>query len=379
MKFENDNQLMQNHVRNSSVELLKIIGIMLIVINHVAGTLTNMDTTPYCLGTATRDIQYLMLNMLKYGGNLGNYIFFVSSAWFLLDSDKINKRKILQMIMDIWVISVIILIVVYILRDGNIGIKEIIKNIFPTTCGNSWYMTCYLLFYPIHCFLNMVINNTEKATLLKTILVMILLYFGINYLKYGYFFSSILILWICIYFVIGYMKLYLTDISNNIKINIALFVVGLVGNIGMTVVTNILGLHIGFFGDKLIHWTSACSLFIILMVIGMFNIARNVHIESKIINYISKLSMLIYIIHENVLLRAYYRPMMWEYVWGNFGYEHILLWVFVLGAIVFVFGLISSIIYKCTIQKCVTKIGDMIYPKLCNGYGRIESILLKLH
>lgn len=377
--------LANKNTRNSSIELLKIIGVILIVINHVVQTLSSKNTNiPYHdyvvnLRLATTNIQYLILSMLRYSGALGNTIFFVCSAWYLLDNNKINKRKILQMLMDIWIISIVILIVVYVLRNGHIKVGMIREQILPTTFGNNWYMTCYLLFYPIHPFLNIIINKVEKSTLLKTTLVMLFLYMGINYLHKGHFYTSRLILWIVIYFAIAYMKLYLVDISNNFKLNVCIFLTGFIGNYGLIVLTNILGLHMNFFSNKLLHWNSNGSPFILLMAVGLFNIARNIHIESKAINYVSSLSLLIYIIHENMLLRRYYRPMLWQYVYVNMGYDFILLWTLVISLIVFLFGLVASMAYRHTIQKFVTRVGDMLYPKLCNGYSHIEKILFKLH
>ena len=372
--------------RNSSIELLKIIGIILVVVSHVVQTLSDTETyMPYHdyivdLRLATTNIQYLILSMLQYSGSFGNTVFFVCSAWYLLDSDKTNKRKILQMLLDIWVISIIFLIIVYILRDGDIELYTMINQIFPTLYENNWYMTCYILFYLVHSFLNMIIMKVDKPILLKTVLVMLCLYFVINYLQNRYFYyNSALIVWVVIYFTIAYMKLYLVDISNNIKFNICIFIIGCVGNYGMVILTNILGLHISIFSSALLHWNSKGNPFILLMVVGLFNIARNVHIESRVINYVSRLSMLIYIIHENMLLRTYYRPMMWQYVYENMGYEYILLWTFVIVLIVFLFGVVSSIIYKYTIQKLVTRAGDVLYPKLCNLYDHIEKNILKLH
>ncbi len=382
-KIKKINDISEKNTRNSSIELLKIIGILLIVISHVVQTLHEsniyIDYKDYIINLclATKNIQYLILSMLQYSGTIGNTIFFVCSAYFLLDSKKSNKRKILQMLMDIWIISVIIFIPVYILRRGDIGIKMIIHQLFPTLFGNNWYMTCYLLFYSIYPFLNIIIEKVNKLTLFRITLIMLFLYFGINFLHTGYFYISDFILWIGIYFTIAYMKLYLVDISNNIKLNIIIVLIGFIINYTIIGVTNILGLHFSFFSDKLFRWNRN-NPFILMMVIGFFNIVRNINFKNNIINYLSKLSMLIYIIHENMLLRIYYRPMLWEYVYVNYGYRYILVWTFILVIIVFLFGLILSIIYKCTIQKLVIKIGDILYPKLKSRYYKIENLLLKL-
>ena len=208
--------------RNSSIELLKIVGIILIVISHVVQTLhSNNDyviENDYILdiSTATTNIQQLTLTILRYSGSLGNSIFFICSAWFLLDNDKVDKKKILHMLMNVWVISITILIAVYIIRGGNLQIKLIIKQILPTTFENNWYITCYLLFYPLHPFLNRLIKSMEQKILLKSTLVLLFLYVGVNYILSGRFFSSQIILWITLYFAIAYMKFYLADLSKAI-------------------------------------------------------------------------------------------------------------------------------------------------------------------
>ncbi|SEK38718.1 Acyltransferase family protein [Streptococcus equinus] len=346
---------------------------------HSSNNMVGIQDYILHISIATTNIQYLILAMLQSSGSFGNTIFFVCSAWFLLDSSKVNKKKMLQMLLDIWVVSIIIFIIVYFLRSGNIGLVMILKQIFPTTFQNNWYMTCYLLFYPIHPFLNWIIKKMDQKVLLKTSCILSFLYIGVNFVQDGHFFTSQLILWVTIYLMIAYMKYYLVDISNNIKINIRLFIVGFVGNYGIVALTNFLGLHISIFNDKLLRWGSNCSPFIILMVIGMLNIARNIHFESSVINNISKLSLLIYIIHENILLRTYYRPLMWQWVYTNMGYSHVLLQTFILTVIVFAFGLIASIIYRNTIQKCVTKFINATYPLLCREYVKFETLLLRLH
>ena len=371
--------------RNSSIELLKIFGIFLIVINHVIQTLhsSNPDlaNNDYVLdlNMATANIQQLILTILRYSGSLGNILFFICSAWFLLDNDKTSKKKMLQMLMDVWVVSVIILAVVYILRSGNLGMKMIIKQLLPTTFSNNWYITCYLLFYPLHTFLNWVIHKMDQKALLKTTLVLSALYVFANFVLGDVFFATNLVLWIAAYFIMAYMKYYLVDFSNNMKANILMLVLGIAGNIALVCLTNFLGLRFGLLRGNLLKWHSFSNPFLLLTAISMLNIARNVHFYNRAVNYISGLSLLIYIFHENILLRTFYRPLMWDYVYNQFGYEYILVWMLVLVAATFAFGLVASILYKHTIQKVVTIVCNRLYPILQKIYGKIEKFILGLH
>ena len=98
---------------------------------------------------------------------------------------------------------------------------------------------------------------------------------------------------------------------------------------------------------------------------------------NKVINYISKLSLCIYLFHENRILRNIYRPAMWQYVYTNFGYNNILIWVLVLTLVTALFGLISSFVYYESIHKIVTKYSRRLYLSLISMLTKMEKHLMK--
>lgn len=371
-------------VRNSGIELLKIIAIVLIVIFHVVNTLKTVN--PYIsysdyvidLSVATTDIWKFILTIFSYLGYLGNSIFFICSAWFLLRSSKYNKRKWFFMLLEIWVISMFILIVMLIIRHGDISGKILLKSILPTTFAPNWYLTCYLLFYPIHPLLNVVIQKLDKLHLFRLSAALFVIYGCFAFIKNDLFFSSTIILWITIYFVMAYIQLYLKDFADSAKYNFMLLAVGFVGWFGIAFVANYLGLHISFFYDKVLRWATNYNPFLIIIAIALFNLMRKLTFKNRVINYISSLSLLVYIIHENVVLRNYCRTALWNYVYKNYGYSHILLWVFALSFIVFMFGLISSMIYDKTIRTFIRKLADTLYLMIRKFYLKVEKLLLKV-
>jgi len=177
--------------RKSGIEALKIIAIVLIIISHVVQTLHSknkyIDFNDYIfhLEQASLNIQVIILQLFRTLGTLGNNIFFICSAWFLLDSDKYNKKKWMFMLIEIWSVSIIIAIITYLLRHGDISSDLLKKSIFPTLFGANWYLTCYLLFYPLHPLLNKMLNTIDRKTHLRASLAMFVLYFGLNFIKSG--------------------------------------------------------------------------------------------------------------------------------------------------------------------------------------------------
>lgn len=152
----------KSRMRDSGVELLKVIAVILIVISHVVLTLiTENEYIPYSdylldCTHATTNVTVLLLAVMRHFGALGNWIFFVASAWFLLDNTKASGKKMMGMLLDIWVISVLFLGITLLIR-GEVSGKLFIFSLFPTLFANNWYLTCYLLFYPIHPYLNRLI------------------------------------------------------------------------------------------------------------------------------------------------------------------------------------------------------------------------------
>lgn len=370
--------------RDSGIELLKIIAIFIIVISHVVQTLTsqsleiNYQNYVIDISKATTDIQTIVLLIIRHFGSLGNSLFFICSAWFLIESSQYKKNKWFHMFIEIWSVSIIILVVTYILLQGNLSLKNVIKSMFPTLFANNWYMTCYLLFYPIHPILNGVIERMSQKQLFRSAGVLTFLYIFLDFIRYDWFFPSSLILWITIYFMIAYMRKYLILYADNVKLNVVLFGLNAIAFVGMIFFTEFAGLRISFLNEKMMHWASNCNPFLIFIAISMFNIARNIHFKNAFVNKIASLSLLIYIIHENLILRTYFRPAMWNYIYINFGYANIVRWVLAFGVIIFLFGIICALIYSIIFRRIVNKVSEKLYLLLRDIYLAMEKKLLKL-
>ena len=142
---------MENN-RESGIELLKILAIAMIVIAHVVQTLGKVEpqlsyypTEAFInLSKSTMNFEIFILQNMMYLGSLGNSIFFICSAWFLCDSKKVSFKKIALICLDVWIVSVLYLIII---KGIGISIPMMmtIKSIFPTIFANNWYITFYIL------------------------------------------------------------------------------------------------------------------------------------------------------------------------------------------------------------------------------------------
>lgn len=373
---------MQNR-QVGGVEALKVFAMVIIVINHICQSLCETSTvlhdTEYLLDitSATYEVPILFLAMLRYLGRLGNIIFFVCSAYFLQDSSKVKKDKIVHLAVDNWIISILLLVFIYILKMGHISNKMILKQFLPNTLANNWFITCYILFYMVHPAINQIIKNQSQQQLFRSAAGLWLLYIVANYFK-GLFFASDLIIWLAIYFIVAYMKLYLVKSAHSVLKNVFMILLGTVGHCGGVVVADLAGLY---FGVKIpLTWQNGSSSpFLLAIALGLFNLAKSVNIKSNCINYISSLSMLIYVIHDNELIREYYRPLLWIYVYNKFGYDYVLMWIVILSIIVFLLSFFLANIYKKLFQRKVHITAEKFFLLLKQFYIKIERSFLTIH
>ena len=123
--------------RNSSIELLKLIAIFLIGINHVVMSIPS--DYGFVIGEATDSIVVFVLTIFRHFGAIGNVVFMICSSWFLIESDSVKVKKLSQLILDIWVIGVTLLAIFIVTGRFSIPFGDKVKSFFPTFFCNNWY------------------------------------------------------------------------------------------------------------------------------------------------------------------------------------------------------------------------------------------------
>ena len=170
--------------RDTGIDCLKVIAILLVVISHVTQTLCEPSayaaSVDYIvpLGNATTNLSYLLLTLLRHAGMLGNDIFFFCSAWYLLESTGASARKIAHMAADVWAVSVLFLIGKAI--GGGVPNDLIGEALTPNYSFTNWYLTTYMLFYAVHPLLNKIIAQLDRQGLLKVCTCFTILYIVVN-------------------------------------------------------------------------------------------------------------------------------------------------------------------------------------------------------
>ena len=317
--------------RNSSFELMKIFAIICIVFCHSVPT----ERVEYHYAT---DNPWLFLIIIfREMGSIGNAIFMVASTWFLVDNDSVNLQKLKQMIADNQLISLLFLGFMWFIYD--ISIKTAIKQIFPFLFSTLWYITCYVLYYCLHGIINRGLKGVSINPKLPACIIIILDL--IAFVLGGLYFND-LIMFLLIHSFTWFTKRFLLKKSEKSIIGAVVF--------------NYIGVYYNSIGEKMSYWNRFFNPFILAIAYGLMLLASQIRINSEIINRISSLSLFIYIITGNQLLRYYTDNYLYDWVsdrWSD-SMSVCVLFIIVYAIIKFLIGIGLSYIYKNTLGRFIS-------------------------
>ena len=372
--------------RESGIELYKVIAIFLIVLSHVIQTLTEPN---YVLGigegtfiniaTATTDLDVLLLALFRICGALGNNMFFICSAWFLVNSKKMSLKKVIRMILDVWIINMIVFWGLHAIGI-QFQVSDTVRTFFPTTFANNWYITCYLLFYLIHPFLNRMLEqlNISEHFALTSFLFMI--YFIIPVLpleEINLFFANELVIFLATYVIVSFIKIYKNEWTENLKLNKGILFVSIVSYVALILSVDYLGLRTNYFLNRLVRWNMNNSLFMFLIAFSSFNMMKKKKFINRTINYFSSLSLLVYIFHENLAFRRYFRPVIEFSILRRFGIEHAFICAVFMAVSLAILSFIISAIYKIFFTKIVSKLSSIISQNIQTLWKKYERLVIE--
>lgn len=362
--------------RNSSLELLKIIALIFIVLTHASPFYGDASLISFHdFNVPANNIEEFIMLIIRYFGHFGNLIFIICSSYFLINNSR-SIKKAFPIIIDTICIYWITIILFNILKI-DISAKDTIKALFPITFELNWFITCYLIFYFIHPLLNFVIEKLNKQSLLKYNFFFTILYVIIQFAIPNKFFYSRLIGFVIVYFFTAYLKLYLNNFSKNKKVNITLLIVSFICHILLILLTNVIGGKIGIVHEQMMRWYNLLNPFTLIFCFSLFNIFNSYKFENKAINYISSLSLLFYVIHENYLFKTYVRPLFYQKMFAISNLR--LIWILVEALLLLIGGIIVASLYKQTIQKVTLKISERLYIILKKIYKKIEKVIIKIN
>ncbi len=356
--------------RNSSLELLRIICIFLIILHHYS---IHGEWGDFTYNNLSANVVFVQL--LQIGGKMACNIFLIITGYFMVKS-KVNYKKIILLILEMIFYSILITLVFCGIGVIKIDFKILLKSIFPFFWGN-WFIIYYIILYLLIPFLNSLIERLDKKTFKKMIILLFVIYSIIpTFTNRAWYFSPI-DNFLVMYFIGAYIRVY--NIEFKKKYN---NYIGIILNLGMLILSVIFIDILGYFLKLDILIKNACyfgSEYSFLSIIGaifIFILFKNIHIESKIINWIASSTLGIYLIHDNEIVRDYF----WNIFYPNKMYlnDNIFIHAILKCLLIFIICLlidkIRILIFERNIKKYIDKKYEKVAIKCKKIYNKYVNI-----
>lgn len=356
--------------RNSSVELLRIAAIVMVVLTHAVPEAFDCAGKAFDYLSPTSDPQFLVAGLLSGLGLVGDVLFLVISAWFLVDSKRVKVSKVASMIMTVFTVSVVWYLV-FIALGYRPDAMTTVKQFFPTIFQNNWFISYYIVLYLIHPLLNAMIRCMGKKELGIAALLLGIMCFGVIWgagVRLG---VLRILVFVAIYFIVAWLKLYGAKFTSSVKANAVMLAVSAALYLALRIAMNYIGLEAGTLQGELHKWVHINNPVMLAFGISAFNLANRRNFVSKPINRLGALSMLIYIIHRNNLFVKYLQGEYFDYAIGKFGADALLPAILVLAAIFFAGSTLIALVYKATAEKYVI---DPLANLVGNG---LENLVMR--
>lgn len=313
---------------------------LLIVIHHYvvnSGLLDVMSESP-------TSIRSLYLYILGAWGKTGINCFVMITGYFMCKSH-ITMRKFLKLLLQIVFYNVVITGIFMAFGYEPYPIKHMLKEILPIQSISAGFTSCYLMFFLLIPFMNVLINNMSRRQHLNLVIALLFIYsvlgtipkiaVTMNYVS-----------WFCVlYFISSYIRLYPFHQKENVKFwgwsTCFLVVVSILSVVSISFFAQ----YFGKGSDKIYYFvTDSNKIFPVLIGITSFLFFKEVRIpQSKFVNTVAASTFGVLLIHAN---SDTMRHWLWKTVCDNAGmYSSDLIYIHALLVPIIVFATCTIIDY----------------------------------
>lgn len=296
----------QKQQRNSAVELLRILCILMVIAGHYYAHGIAYAMAPFV--PETYSLRILALQLISFGADIANDIFIIITGYYMINSTVKGKRiaKLFgEMIFYAWGIALLFQVT----GLETFTAESLKAALLPFWSGENWFVTCYILLCLLIPFLNPFIKTLDQKAFIKLLVILFVIRFVAPLLDTKTFWSTShgLEQFILLYFIGAYIRLhgFQTKLLQN-KWSWRVILLLLAGLwLAVTAGTAMMGMRTQN-PELIAEVTRYYPIFSILISSALLIVVLGLKpFYSKIINLISGSVLAVYLIHDNPLVRKY--------------------------------------------------------------------------
>jgi len=348
----------QRKERQSNMELLRIVAMLMVVSLHYLGKGGLLKSAPFDM-KATDYVVWILEAFCIVAVN----VYVLISGYFMIEST-FRWKKVIALWLQIAFYSVLVpvfLVATGILKISDIPIHRLLMYLFPVLMEHYWFATSFVFLYLFSPFLtkgiramsqiqhrNVTIGMLTVFSLIKSILPITL-----DYDTAGY----DVIWFICLYLVASYIRLYGIHFFSSLKKSLLIYVAAVFSIFGWMFVMNLIGLKTGSFTERIGMSYEYNHLLVLLAAVALFYVFFYIkNFQGKLSIWIIKIAegtFGVYLLHEHIEIRDLWPQWFGVNESAKYGFSVIryiitIILVFLIGIIIdairrFLFGLIGKL------------------------------------
>ncbi len=306
--------------RNSSIELLRILAMFLVLVQHANFLGIGCPNTNDCINNPANTLARFFIQSLSI---VAVDVFVLISGWFGI---KPNIKKICSLIFQVLFFTVSILIIHMVIYGySSISPGAILKSFMITKC--YWFVKSYICLFILSPILNLFVEKASRKTL-----GLVLIGFFTFQTIYGwtdsapeFFYGYSVISFVGLYLLARYLRLYPSHLIPRRAICLMVYLslsLILAASAWLLVKTNFHTEH-----SVLIAFSYINPIIILSSLALLFFFTQTEIRHSKVINWIAASSFSVYIIHITGFLFPYFLHYA-SYIYSSFSIE--LRWLLIL-------------------------------------------------
>ena len=285
--------------RQMNFELLRIFSILIIIFNHFS------IHGGFAFDTSSITWNRLWIQFIL-GGNLGVDLFVLISGYFLITWDRVDTRKAVRLWTQMFFYSVVIFLVFLLTGRKPFQVRDLVSALLPVLSGQWWFASTYLILYLIFPFVNILLRSMSREEYRRMLLGMAFLWCGIPTFCRFSVQANHLIVFICLYSVGGYIRLWREDAAADTGKCVC--VTALLSGLYLLIVLsfNVIGLFIPIFGQHPTFFNTKQGIPIVALAVSIFLVFKSMRVrQRKWIQVLSSATFGVYLIHDHPWVREF--------------------------------------------------------------------------
>ena len=154
----------QKTPRNSVIELLRILCILMVIAGHYYAHGIAYAMAPYA--PETYSLRILAMQLISFGADIANDLFVIITGYYMINSVMKGKR-ILKLFAEMLFYAWVIVLVFHVTGLKTLTGEPLKEALLPFWSGENWFVTCYLLLCLMIPFLNPFLKSLEAKPYAK--------------------------------------------------------------------------------------------------------------------------------------------------------------------------------------------------------------------